>query len=96
MKFDKLFEEVMKDDSGSSLDSFVEFIKTIPGPQLEKIFREDLHVYYTSIEGTSNEDEAQDRIEIIANELLKKGLMPEDVETIHRQVHDEVKGTSDK
>lgn len=95
MKFDRLFEKVMG-SSEPSTDNFVEFIKSIPGPQLEKIFREDLHIYYTSIEGTSNEDAAQERIEIIANELLKKGLLPEDINTIYKQVHDEVKGTSDK
>ena len=96
MKFDKLFEKVMNGDSEPAGDDFVEFVKSIPGEQLVKIFREDLHIYYTSIEGTSNEDEAQERIEIIANELLKKGFMPEDINTIYRQVHDEVKETSDK
>lgn len=95
MKFDKLFEEVMGGPE-SSLDSFVDFVKSIPGEQLIKIFREDLHAYFGGIEGTSNEKDAQDRIEIIGNELLKKGFMPEDINTVYRQVHDEVKGTSDK
>lgn len=93
MKFDKLFEEVM----GVSKDEdSLEFIKSIPVEQLIKIFREDLHIYFQSIEGTQHEDAAQDRIQMIGNELLKKGLLPEDIDTIYRQVHDEVKGTSDK
>lgn len=93
MKFDKLFEEVM----GVSKDEdSLEFIKSIPVEQLVKIFREDLHIYFQSIEGTAHEDAAQDRIQMIGSELLKKGLLPEDINTIYKQVHDEVKGSSDK
>lgn len=93
MKFDKLFEEVM---GGAKDDDSLEFIKSIPVEQLVKIFREDLHIYFQSIEGTAHEDAAQERIQMIGNELLTKGLMPEDIDTIYRQVHAEVKETSDK
>ena len=93
MKFDRLFEKVM--NVAKDEDS-LEFIKSIPVEQLVKIFREDLHVYFQSIEGTQHEDVAQERIQMIGNELLTKGLMPEDIDTIYRQVHDEVKGSSDK
>ena len=93
MKFDRLFEKVM--NVAKDEDS-LEFIKSIPVEQLVKIFREDLHIYFQSIEGTAHEDTAQERIQMIGNELLTKGLMPEDIDTIYRQVHDEVKGSLDK
>lgn len=93
MKFDRLFERVM--NVAKDEDS-LEFIKSIPVEQLVKIFREDLHIYFQSIEGTQHEDAAQERIQMIGNELLTKGLMPEDIDTIYRQVHDEEKRDSNK
>ena len=93
MKFDKLFEKVM---GVAKEEDSLEFIKSIPVEQLIKIFREDLHTYFQSIEGTAHEDAAQEHIQMIGNELLAKGLMPEDLDTIYKQVHDEVKGDSNK
>lgn len=93
MKFDKLFEEVM---NGPKEEDSLEFIKSIPVEQLIKIFREDLHIYFQSIEGTAHEDAAQDRIQMIGNELLAKGLMPEDLDTIYKQIHDEASNASEE
>lgn len=87
MKFDELYEELM--GSPNSMDDYVEMVKSMPGDQLMGVFREDLHAYFGGIKGTAGEDDAQARIEIIGNELLKKGFMPEDISTVYRQVEAE-------
>lgn len=106
MKFDDLCNKLLKEADVERLakqdprevyeepinDDFVDMIESMPTDQLKGLFREDLHAYYELIEGSASEDRAQDRIEMIGNELLKRGLTSEELAAIR----DEAKQAANK
>lgn len=83
---------LLRRDEAPINDNFIDMVKSMPTDQLKGLFREDLYAYYELIEGSASEDRAQDRIEMIGNELLKRGLTSEELASIR----DEAKLAAEK
>lgn len=83
---------LLRKDEEPINDDFIDMVKSMPTDQLKGLFREDLHAYYELIEGSASEDRAQDRIAMIGNELLKRGLTSEELASIR----DEAKQAANK
>lgn len=81
-----------RDEEAPINDDFVDMVKSMPTDQLKGLFREDLYAYYELIQGSASEDLAQDRIAMIGNELLSRGLTSDELAAIR----DEAEASSNK
>lgn len=83
---------LLRQDEAPINDDFIDMIKSMPTDQLKGLFREDLHAYYELIQGSASEDRAQDRITMIGNELLSRGITSDELAAIR----DEAKQATEK